>query len=1143
MWNSFLERGKELAEKAKAAAETLDKQIDASVGLDSNSGTTVTEDLSSGLKGASSLLFGMKGSNNDGSQSKIDSGYLSKRESIAFVSEDDDVWGDEDEIVINDEDWSTAPPSQDEDETAKIEATAIPTNHERCESLEKDNDLENASSDKSADRTAIDKPGSSDPDQDQRIRQEPDACAADHFGGSAPAAIESGEEAEDYIVDESNAASSPDGDESLEDRTPSRTSEPAASNILQSSTDCNVTTVREEKQEGSVGERQPDEAKFDSLSILVDDRIDATSEGDRKNAMFKCAIENIYSSDAAGIQSETCSPAPEASSTTTIAAPASGTSLMPPQSRSTAEAEPEQPSVSAAESLRSIDGGIAPLGIESKGSEDKGSEEDGSPTIEPSAGVAVRMSKVPQSVTSLEIFGSTAEMSAEACVTRSLAEGTSLGESTAPLDEHMTPIFQPFPDELCPTGEMKVESPRQPLTEARSNNLMPSSPVLPHDSEAVIRMQQELVAQREITRLLEERLEQVSTHLLQREEQLVSKTTQLSVLQADWEKERGELQAKILATKDEAKRRIQKAKERADAAEAKLKSVSSDDSQQAEVIAALRSEGERLAVKQAEMEKAVRAAKSESRQLREVLDDETQAKEVALANVKTLEADLKETRENLASARRGESQADKLESELALAREELERKGSAILSMEQQIKECKKEIKELVEELENSRRGAAIDSQAQQEKLMKHHEESVKDLESKLRSMEREAAIREDALRHEVDELRKRWQDAVRRADALSMDIQSSTAPLMRQLESAERQNRVRAAAAAEIETKLRTELEETVVANELLTKECSEIRTRMNRLDRRAKEAENELRTNRTALETKTEAVRQLEDRIQTMEAEGARLKAEWAEIERLANEGVARVRSEMTQTVVDSEARYRLQIDSLKAELAHEQEKVRNLEQQVQGMIDSTGVNTNHVSQPLMMSNHESKPQRLRKSVDQAQILAGALGLDDERDDDEGDDDALADGLLVDESHGDSFAAIEELSSRLKAAKVELKELRKTLADSERSRNQLVEELGESRIAKEKLPLFETKVKELTAENEEQALEIMGLREDIDEVRELYRAQLNMLLEEKAKISKRVPHENGEPGVDHASSDGPAGAMDILAESAVDHDSAAIS
>ena len=75
----------------------------------------------------------------------------------------------------------------------------------------------------------------------------------------------------------------------------------------------------------------------------------------------------------------------------------------------------------------------------------------------------------------------------------------------------------------------------------------------------------------------------------------------------------------------------------------------------------------------------------------------------------------------------------------------------------------------------------------------------------------------------------------------------------------------------------------------------------------------------------------------------------------------------------------------------------------------------------------------------------------------------------------------------------------MRTSLKESNESRQSMVEELGEGRHAKEKLPLFEFKVKELSQENREMELEIAGLKEDIADVRDLYRTQLNVLLEEK--------------------------------------------
>ena len=77
--------------------------------------------------------------------------------------------------------------------------------------------------------------------------------------------------------------------------------------------------------------------------------------------------------------------------------------------------------------------------------------------------------------------------------------------------------------------------------------------------------------------------------------------------------------------------------------------------------------------------------------------------------------------------------------------------------------------------------GVIINNENEIKNLQKEHNDVIKDLELKLHTSECEANVREDSLRHEVNELHKRWQDAVWRADGLSMDVQLSTAPLLQQ--------------------------------------------------------------------------------------------------------------------------------------------------------------------------------------------------------------------------------------------------------------------------------------------------------------------------------------------------------------------------
>jgi chromosome segregation ATPase len=200
------------------------------------------------------------------------------------------------------------------------------------------------------------------------------------------------------------------------------------------------------------------------------------------------------------------------------------------------------------------------------------------------------------------------------------------------------------------------------------------------------------------------------------------------------------------------------------------------------------------------------------------------------------------------------------------------------------------------------------------------------------------------------------------------------------------------------------------------------------------------------------------------------------------------------MTHTVVEAEERYRSQLESLEKELRIEREKRSQLEKQVQQLMENVGSMV-PPSQRITFVSDNFEPKKLRQSQDQAKILAGALsGLGDEDDENDSEDDAD-----MDQSNNGSYAALQQLTSQLKVARVELTALRKSLAESEKTREKLVEDLNESRNAKERLPLFEAKVQELTQECKEQALEIQGLQEDIAEVKEMYRNQLNLLLEEK--------------------------------------------
>ena len=623
---------------------------------------------------------------------------------------------------------------------------------------------------------------------------------------------------------------------------------------------------------------------------------------------------------------------------------------------------------------------------------------------------------------------------------------------------------------------------------------------------------------------------QLQEELHQREQQLFSKTEQITTMEAMYENEKQDLLSKIQSTKEEAKRRIQKAKERVDAVELKLKNITSQQNsssavqeermqQQSVLITELRKEGEKLAQKQADMELVVRTSKTETRELRKQIADLEEETNTLTEKLHVLEGDYKAVQGELSSARQGISQVDHLDSELRTVREENEKRASTILTLEQAMKELKAANKEMENELKVTRKGAAIETEQERKRLIMEHNQVVSDMETKLQATEREAAIREDALRIEIDDIRKRWQESVRRADTLSVDIQANTAPLLRQIDSINKQSRIRATAWAELETQLRNEIENSIVINEKITKECNEWKTKFGRLDRTYKEYECEVKQLKAELLEQHDALHTLQSHYDAAIHEMSLLKASLSDMERLSNESVARVRSEMTRKMVDSEEQFRVQIETHEQQL--QEERILRSKVEMQLMEQQSYKNHNDalygndidgssmvVQQPVFKDDAESQ-QRLRQSQDQADILVGALGglVGSEYNDD--DKDAVHEnetGTPTNNVPMNSYAALEELTSRLKASKMELSTLRTRLVESEKVRNELLVMVDDARVAREQLPLVEQRVQELTMENNNLQSEIQGLKDDIADVRELYRNQLNVLLEAQALSDRKT-------------------------------------
>jgi chromosome segregation ATPase len=234
-------------------------------------------------------------------------------------------------------------------------------------------------------------------------------------------------------------------------------------------------------------------------------------------------------------------------------------------------------------------------------------------------------------------------------------------------------------------------------------------------------------------------------------------------------------------------------------------------------------EGSKLAKKQSEMEKLVRKSKQE------VKDKETEITklkesrdQLVKAIEQTQEALRKQEQENASvtktlNAMNAVSQASsdkltKLENELNSKNEELITQRKALENSWSDSSELKRSVVELKAERDDLRRqigegtSKAIESEGfrreieQREAVLKA---TSLQLQENLRNQMSDTLSREERLREEIMELRKKWQDAISSRETLSSELTSATTPLLRQISSLQENLRFKSEQLQTIESQL----------------------------------------------------------------------------------------------------------------------------------------------------------------------------------------------------------------------------------------------------------------------------------------------------------------------------------------------------
>mmetsp|Transcript_30612 Transcript_30612/g.70068 ORF Transcript_30612/g.70068 Transcript_30612/m.70068 type:complete len:235 (+) Transcript_30612:1700-2404(+) len=200
-----------------------------------------------------------------------------------------------------------------------------------------------------------------------------------------------------------------------------------------------------------------------------------------------------------------------------------------------------------------------------------------------------------------------------------------------------------------------------------------------------------------------------------------------------------------------------------------------------------------------------------------------------------------------------------------------------------------------------------------------------------------EAARREETLRKELAETRKRWQEAMKRSDALSVDMQESTAPLLRQLQSAEKQSRMRSAAWAETESNLRSELDRSLIERDKLSRNSTDAVAENRRMERLLQSRGEEVDSLTRRLGTAMEEREKLESSVRSLSLEKEGLNTRMEEMARSHADTVSQARTEMNRRALEADERRREEVRRVTEEMEEEKsgrkrvdERLKELEEE---------------------------------------------------------------------------------------------------------------------------------------------------------------------------------------------------------------------
>ncbi|XP_062180387.1 golgin candidate 5-like [Phragmites australis] len=512
-----------------------------------------------------------------------------------------------------------------------------------------------------------------------------------------------------------------------------------------------------------------------------------------------------------------------------------------------------------------------------------------------------------------------------------------------------------------------------------------------------------------------------------------------------------------------------------------------------EIISQVMAEGEELSKKQAAQEATIRKLRAQIREFEEEkqrLNSKIQVEETKVESIKR----------------------DKAATEMLL-QETIERNQTELAAQKEfytNALNAAKEAEALAEARVNSEAKVELESrlrEASEKETMLI--KTIEELRHALTRQEQEAAFREERLKRDYDDLQKRYQSSELRYNELVTQVPDSTRPLLRQIEAMQETAARRAEAWAGVERTLNSRLQEAEAKAAAAEEKERSVNERLSQSLSRIAVLETQitiLRTEQTQLSRSLEKERQ---RASESRQEYLAIKEEAA-----IQEGRAK---QLEEEIKELRARHK---NELQEAGEHRELLEKDLEREKAARAELEKISSHEA--PKVPLPDQSRNAPLRKlssagsinSLEESHFLQASLDLSDN---------ASLERRMSSESNMSYYLRSmtpSAFESALRQKDGELASYMSRLASLEAIRNSLAEELVKMTEQCERLRTEAAALPGLRAELEAlkqrhfQALELMGerdeeleeLRNDIVDLKEMYREQVDLLVSQLQALGARV-------------------------------------